>query len=127
MRRPFTVMDWRGDCLGGLAELIPQRTGGDMRRALAVFPHQRPRRHLLRRLAQDPRLTAGAQMHEGVVSAELGLAGWPAVAEESIILAPIPRPAKNIFCVGKNYHEHAKEFASSGFDAICTSTKVNFV
>lgn len=35
--------------------------------------------------AQDPRLTAGAQMHEGVVSAELGLTGWPAVAEESII------------------------------------------
>lgn len=35
--------------------------------------------------AQDPRLTEGAQMHEGIVSAELGLAGWPAVAEESII------------------------------------------
>lgn len=35
--------------------------------------------------AQDPRLTAGAQMNEGTVSAELGLAGWPAVAEESII------------------------------------------
>lgn len=35
--------------------------------------------------AQDPRLTEGAQMHEGVVSAELGLAGWPAVAEESIV------------------------------------------
>ncbi|HAN25143.1 MAG TPA: dihydroorotase, partial [Microbacterium ginsengisoli] len=33
--------------------------------------------------AQDPRLTAGAQMNEGAVSAELGLAGWPAVAEES--------------------------------------------
>lgn len=31
--------------------------------------------------------------------------------------APIPRPARNIFCVGKNYHEHAKEFASSGFDS----------
>ena len=39
------------------------------------------------------------------------------VAEGATILAPIPRPAKNIFCVGKNYHEHAKEFASSGFDA----------
>lgn len=39
------------------------------------------------------------------------------VAEGAAILAPIPRPAKNIFCVGKNYHEHAKEFASSGFDA----------
>lgn len=35
--------------------------------------------------AQDPRLTEGSQMHEGVVSAQLGLAGWPAVAEESII------------------------------------------
>jgi dihydroorotase len=35
--------------------------------------------------AQEPRLTDGAQMHEGVVSAELGLAGWPAVAEEAII------------------------------------------
>lgn len=35
--------------------------------------------------AQDPRLTEGAQMNEGVVSAELGLGGWPAVAEESII------------------------------------------
>ncbi len=35
--------------------------------------------------AQDPRLTEGSQMHEGVVSAELGLRGWPAVAEESVI------------------------------------------
>ncbi|AIY00554.1 Dihydroorotase [Arthrobacter sp. PAMC 25486] len=35
--------------------------------------------------AQEPRLTEGAQMNEGVVSADLGLAGWPAVAEESII------------------------------------------
>lgn len=35
--------------------------------------------------AQEPRLTEGAQMNEGEVSAVLGLAGWPAVAEESII------------------------------------------
>lgn len=35
--------------------------------------------------SQEPRLTAGSQMNEGVVSAEIGLAGWPAVAEESII------------------------------------------
>ncbi len=35
--------------------------------------------------AQEPRLTTGAQMHEGVVSAQVGLAGWPAVAEEAII------------------------------------------
>ena len=35
--------------------------------------------------AEEPRLTAGAQMHEGEVSARLGLTGWPAVAEEAII------------------------------------------
>ncbi len=36
---------------------------------------------------------------------------------EARLEAPIPRPRRNIFCVGKNYHEHAKEFASSGFDS----------
>lgn len=35
--------------------------------------------------AQDPRLTEGAQMNEGELSSKLGLIGWPAVAEESII------------------------------------------
>jgi dihydroorotase len=35
--------------------------------------------------AQEPRLTADAQMNEGEVSALLGLRGWPAVAEEAII------------------------------------------
>ena len=35
--------------------------------------------------AQEPRLTVGSQMNEGIVSARLGLKGWPAIAEESII------------------------------------------
>jgi dihydroorotase len=35
--------------------------------------------------AEDPRLTAGAQAHEGETAARLGLAGWPAAAEESIV------------------------------------------
>jgi len=35
--------------------------------------------------AQDPRLTEGAQMNDGPLAATLGLEGWPAVAEESII------------------------------------------
>ncbi|MFN3706919.1 dihydroorotase [Microcella sp.] len=35
--------------------------------------------------AQEPRLTEGAQMNEGPLSGELGLTGWPAAAEESII------------------------------------------
>jgi dihydroorotase len=35
--------------------------------------------------AQEPRLTEGAQMNEGVASGRLGLVGWPAVAEEAVI------------------------------------------
>jgi dihydroorotase len=35
--------------------------------------------------AEEPRLTQGAQLNEGEVSGRLGLAGWPAVAEEAII------------------------------------------
>ena len=41
----------------------------------------------------------------------------PMPLQEAVLEAPIPRPRRNIFCVGKNYHEHAKEFASSGFDS----------
>jgi dihydroorotase len=35
--------------------------------------------------AEDHRLTQGAQAHEGVVASRLGLAGWPATAEETIV------------------------------------------
>ena len=33
------------------------------------------------------------------------------------LYAPIPRPARNILAVGKNYHDHAREFHASGVDA----------
>lgn len=33
------------------------------------------------------------------------------------LLAPFPRPSKNILCVGKNYYDHAQEFHNSGVDA----------
>lgn len=40
-----------------------------------------------------------------------------AVAMSAVKLrAPVPQPRRNVFCVGKNYIEHAKEFAGSGFD-----------
>ena len=39
--------------------------------------------------AQEPALTVGSQMNEGIVSSKLGLAGWPAVAEEAIIARDI--------------------------------------
>ncbi|TWP50830.1 dihydroorotase [Lentzea tibetensis] len=35
--------------------------------------------------AEEPRLTVGAQAHEGENAARLGLQGWPAAAEESIV------------------------------------------
>jgi 2-keto-4-pentenoate hydratase/2-oxohepta-3-ene-1,7-dioic acid hydratase in catechol pathway len=38
------------------------------------------------------------------------------------LLAPIPLPRRNIFCVGRNYVEHAKEFANSGYDATASAT-----
>ncbi len=57
-----------------------------MRRALAYV---KTFNGVIAQHAQEPRLTQNAQMNEGVVSAELGLAGWPAVAEESIIARDI--------------------------------------
>lgn len=47
--------------------------------------------------------------------------GQPVPLQQVQLLAPIPRPRRNIFCVGKNYHAHAKEFAGSGFDSSAKS------
>jgi 2-keto-4-pentenoate hydratase/2-oxohepta-3-ene-1,7-dioic acid hydratase in catechol pathway len=40
----------------------------------------------------------------------------PIPPSQATIEAPIPVPRRNIFCVSKNYYEHAHEFARSGFD-----------
>ena len=40
------------------------------------------------------------------------------------LLAPIPRPRRNIFCIGRNYLDHAKEFADSGFDATASDSHI---
>jgi len=37
------------------------------------------------------------------------------------LLAPVPQTPRNIICVGKNYREHAREFARSGFEAGATT------
>jgi 2-keto-4-pentenoate hydratase/2-oxohepta-3-ene-1,7-dioic acid hydratase in catechol pathway len=34
-----------------------------------------------------------------------------------VLEAPLPHPRRNVFCVGKNYYDHAHEFSSSGFDS----------
>lgn len=55
--------------------------------------------------------------HEGLAAVRAAL-GAKRLARESVkLLAPIPKAPRNIMCVGKNYHEHAKEFHGSGFDA----------
>src|SRR3546814_2550571 len=48
---------------------------------------------------------------EGQALPELGK---PVALSNIELEAPIPLPRRNIFCVGKNYHDHAQEFASSG-------------
>jgi len=46
----------------------------------------------------------------------------PAISLDRVqVTAPLPRPRRNIFCVGKNYHAHAREFAGSGFDSSAKS------
>ena len=48
-------------------------------------------------------------------------AGSPVALAAVKVEAPIPRPFRNIWCVGKNYHEHAHEFSRSGFDSSAAS------
>jgi 2-keto-4-pentenoate hydratase/2-oxohepta-3-ene-1,7-dioic acid hydratase in catechol pathway len=40
----------------------------------------------------------------------------PRPLESVELLAPIPEPRRNVFCVGKNYRDHAVEFGRSGYD-----------
>lgn len=49
--------------------------------------------------------------------AEIRPVGDPIPIESVKVEAPIPDPRRNIFCVGKNYREHAREFAQSGYEA----------
>ncbi|HWL89173.1 MAG TPA: fumarylacetoacetate hydrolase family protein [Polyangiaceae bacterium] len=48
-----------------------------------------------------------AHSKDGSAAGRLGKAVFP--AREARLLAPIPRPAKNVFCVGRNYRDHVVE------------------
>jgi 2-keto-4-pentenoate hydratase/2-oxohepta-3-ene-1,7-dioic acid hydratase in catechol pathway len=69
-------------------------------------------------------LPAGAGLLEVIEQwAELGpvlrerVSGLPTRPVEGVeLLAPIPVPRRNIFCVGKNYRDHVLEFGRSGYD-----------
>jgi 2-keto-4-pentenoate hydratase/2-oxohepta-3-ene-1,7-dioic acid hydratase in catechol pathway len=43
--------------------------------------------------------------------------GAPLPLDSVKLAAPVGPLAKNVICVGKNYHDHAQEFARSGVDA----------
>jgi 2-keto-4-pentenoate hydratase/2-oxohepta-3-ene-1,7-dioic acid hydratase in catechol pathway len=79
-----------------------------------------PERELVRPL----RFADGEPVHSMIGFIQARLAGHGDVKKgeeiaigQVVLLAPIPRPARNIFCVGKNYRAHAEEFTQSGFDA----------
>jgi 2-keto-4-pentenoate hydratase/2-oxohepta-3-ene-1,7-dioic acid hydratase in catechol pathway len=97
--RLVTFRDGRGTRIGALDDAGKVL---DLAAADAALP-----RDMLALIAGGPAALDGAR----------AAAARAPAAEGAVLLAPIPRPAKNIFCVGKNYHEHAKEFAGSGFDA----------
>ena len=44
---------------------------------------------------------------------EAGEVTWLALADAKV-LAPFPRPTKNVFCIGRNYKAHIEEGASPG-------------
>jgi 2-keto-4-pentenoate hydratase/2-oxohepta-3-ene-1,7-dioic acid hydratase in catechol pathway len=52
---------------------------------------------------------------------QLPALGAPVPLSAVRLTAPLPHPRRNLFCVGKNYHAHAKEFAGSGFDSSAKS------
>ena len=86
------------------------------------------RRHVGQVSADGTKVTPFALHEAQAASGVLGLVesaarGEPlpqltaqAVAVESLVLeAPIPRPRRNVWCVGRNYHAHAKELSASVF------------
>ncbi|WP_040488125.1 fumarylacetoacetate hydrolase family protein [Fodinicurvata sediminis] len=72
----------------------------------------------------------GNAAEKGVLALVDPEAGRPTATSEKLPLsavklrAPVPHPRRNIFCVGKNYYEHAHEFAGSGFDSGAASGAV---
>lgn len=86
--------------LGGIPRLcVVDDTSGTLRPMPADITR-------LQQVIDDPKITTGAPLPLSGVT----------------LLAPI-LPERNIFCVGKNYHAHAREFSQSGFEAGASKDK----
>ena len=106
----------RGDGCRGVHGRRPARrlTGADAARA----PVRGGRRAAASLHEEEPSLSRDGQMHEGAVSAELGLAGWPSVAESAMVerdvaLAAYERRALHIMHVSALESVHAIRSARS--------------
>jgi 2-keto-4-pentenoate hydratase/2-oxohepta-3-ene-1,7-dioic acid hydratase in catechol pathway len=94
-------------------------------RAVAYFYHGSPGVGVLGEDGRTVKPLALANAADGVIAIVEAQANGtplpepgPALALDEVELrAPIPRPRRNVFCVGKNYFAHAHEFAKSGFDS----------
>lgn len=93
---------------------------------IATFRYQ-DRRHL-GLVADDTATVAPFHLDEAatlrgalsLIEDRAGGAPWPATAapvpiDQVSIEAPLPLPRRNIFCVGRNYHAHARELSASVF------------
>lgn len=65
--------------------------------------------------AERKRLGAQAVIDLLAAGRELPATGAALLLAEARLLAPLPRPRRNLWCVGRNYHAHAKELSASVF------------
>ena len=65
--------------------------------------------------AERKRLGAQAVIDLLAAGRELPATGAALPLAEAWLLAPLPRPRRNLWCVGRNYHAHAKELSASVF------------
>jgi len=117
----FVMMDARGGpqlgmldgdhvlAFAPLATLASRAARGKARRAAAEIPDD-----LLSFVERGSLAQAKAVLALGRGLLATGKARGVAVpVSKARLVAPIPRPRKNIFCMGRNYAEHAKESGSN--------------
>jgi len=73
--------------------------------------------------AAGQQVGALAAVEQMVAGGTLRDAGSPLRLGDVRLEAPIPRPRRNIFCIGKNYRAHAEEVARSGKGSVAPADK----
>lgn len=71
--------------------------------------------------AEEPALTAGAQMNEGTVASRLGLAGWPREAEEAMVARDL------VLAAGQDARLHVPHVSTAGTVELIRAAKARGV